>query len=536
MMEELSSLKSLIEELTENPEKVNELTEEQVQALRRHNNPYGASNRNEDASGYVALSVTNLQEKFMERMFMVAYSSFIYRMREEYDLDDGYRYCSKKNDMFGEYVRKDEIKTELNDILIPNNNASLINRADDALREYKLNKMNVFHEFYNLHMVAEELRGELVSNVRKLSDLGEYIKTKMDEVHAISVPPTSSEDDVSDASDSEDAESASNIKKSTFRRRMTEIKGLEQKLETHMQLTSNSLNKFNDHRKYMETKLNSYIRGEVKRFINYYFKYNPKIHLQMDRDPIENDRYRRNLDIDPESKLPSDVFETFRLYKTANYDELIKEVQALWALKPELENVITVLEDGFQTEEEALEWKDKNKDIFTVQVHIVKKGSPYFIAAYEANRKKLEYYNKHTEILAAIEKRIKEDEKVGEKLLKKRVRRVKEANIEREGEDSEKMRQYIKENPAAAGAMGAQRFETLKEEQVLEIPVFRTDAKGMSHTSVFVEADGDVVSNIDNPEAASSGSAPTPSTASSNAAAEIEKRKAERLKMSQMPQ
>ena len=544
-MDELSNLKTLFEELTENPEKVNELTEEQVQALRRYNNPYGASNRNEKSQGYVALSVTNLQEMFMERMFMVSMTSFLYRMREEYDMDDGYRYCSKKNDMFGEYTRKDEIVTELNDILIPDNNASLINRADDALKEYKFNKMSIFQEFFNLHLVAEELRKDLVQNVRKLSDLGKFIQSKMDQLHTISVPSSSSDDD-------QETDINANVKKNTLTKRLKELKLLNEKLDEMVQHTSSSLNKFNDHRKYMELKLSTYVRGEVRRFIDYYFEYNPKIHLQMDRDPVGNDRYRKHLDIDPVTKLPSNVFETFRLYKSANYDEIIKEVEALWALKPELENTITILEDGFETEEEALNFKEKNKDIFTVQVHIIKKGSPYFIAAYKANREKLEYYNKHTEILAAIEKRIKDDEQVGEKLLKKRVRRVKDANIEKEGEDSEKMRQYIKENPSAASTMGAKRFETLKEEQVLEIPIFRTDAKGMTRSNVFVEADGEIVSSApDNTQASSSSVTNSSLGNSSNsdtsnpqlgntnntqaAIDELRKLRSERLRMSEMP-
>ena len=178
-MEGLSNIKSLFEELTENPEKVSELTAEQITELRRYNNPYGPANRNEDADGYVCLSVTNLQEKYLERLYMVALTSFLYRIRQEYDSDEGYMYCSKKSDLYGEYVRKEDIKTELHNIVIPDNNASLINRADDAIKEFMTNKMSVFQDFANLHMVADDLRSDLVRKVLNLKSLGDVIQSKL---------------------------------------------------------------------------------------------------------------------------------------------------------------------------------------------------------------------------------------------------------------------------------------------------------------------------------------------------------------------
>ena len=48
----------------------------------------------------------------------------------------------------------------------------------------------------------------------------------------------------------------------------------------------------------------------------------------------------------------------------------------------------------------------------------IKKGSPCFVSAYKANREKVSYYNEQTEILEAIEKRVKEEQKVGEELLR----------------------------------------------------------------------------------------------------------------------
>jgi hypothetical protein len=508
-MDEISNLKTLFDELTENPDKVNTLTAEQITELRRYNNPYGPANRVEDAEGYVCLSVTNLQEKYLERLYMVALTSFLYRVRQEYDLDDAYQYYSKKSDLYGEFVSKKNIKTELNGMIIPDNNASLINRADESIREYMTNKMGVFEDFSNLHVVAEELRNDLVKQIKEFRALGNTIERKMKEFHTTN-------DTNTDNGDTD----TSNTNKASYSRKRNELKELNAELEEKIQSASAALNKFNDHKKYMNLRLDKYVQGEVRRFLDYYFKYNPKIHLQMDRDPVENDRYRKFFDFEPKTELPSNIFESFRLYKSANYDENVKEVEALWALKPEIENTITVFEDGFETLEEAMAYKDKNKDIFTVQVHIVKKGSPYFLASYKANRDKLEYYNKHTEILKAIETRVKEDEKVGEKLLKKRVRRIKESNIEKEGETSEGMAKYMKENPSAASTMGAQRFDILEENEVLEIPIHRTDAKGMTSTSIFVEADGEVVSNVDenDPSQASSSSA-TPKSHDSRPAA-----------------
>ena len=525
-------LQTLIEELTQDPSKVNDLTPEQVTELRRQYNPYGAVNRNEDARGYVCLSVTNLQEKYMERMDMVTLASFLYKIREEYNIDTGYMYNSKRSDMFGKYIPKDEITTEYRYMLLPDDNASLINRADDAVKEYSSNKMDVFRMFADLNNTGEKLRKDLFNSVK---DYERCIKENEIEMKRIQ---------------------ENGLEKS-------DMKILESQKDQFVNIsneTSNVLNKFNEHRAFMESQLEKYIRGEVRRFIDHHFSYNPKVHLQLDRDPIRNDKYRqaaadslnksdnKSKDIKRSDKgksnkgkinksnmidssslssslssvstpsqssststqststqsslstqsalepplnsstaLPSDIFESFRLYKQANYDEIVKEVEALWALKPELENIITIFEDGFETEEDALKYKEKNKDTFTVQVHIIRKGHPHFLSSFSANREKLEYYNKNTEILKAIEDRIKEDEKVGEKLLKNRVKRVKKTNTEHEGPDHEGAYAYFKENVSPTDKNDSV-IEQIKETDVLEIPIFKNTRKGMTKTDVLVEA------------------------------------------------
>ncbi len=76
---------SLIEELTKNPDKVDELTEEELASVEKKINPYGCLVDADER--YSVISFTNYREKFMERLMMTSMVSFMRQLVNEWEVD-----------------------------------------------------------------------------------------------------------------------------------------------------------------------------------------------------------------------------------------------------------------------------------------------------------------------------------------------------------------------------------------------------------------------------------------------------------------
>lgn len=79
-------LLGILEDLEKNPEKINDLTEEQVRKLRKEIHPYshivGLSNK------HTVLTFTNMEAKYQKHAMGIGMAGFIFKMLEEFDQDD----------------------------------------------------------------------------------------------------------------------------------------------------------------------------------------------------------------------------------------------------------------------------------------------------------------------------------------------------------------------------------------------------------------------------------------------------------------
>lgn len=522
-MSDFKHIANLFKELTENPDKVDKLTKEQIEELRRYNNPYGKSNRNEDVNGYCCVSVTNLQEKFMEKMFMVAYASFFFRVADEYEIKDSFRYVDK------DYVSHRKILTKLTPIIKKDADAHIYNRSDDLLKHYNSNKLASFKHQGKLYADSEFIKEKLIKENLKLNEYENLVSSIVDSYDKKRKLIENSSDDT--LVKKEKIDKLRRLEEEEYKK--TNVKN---NITQKIQLISKLLDEFKAQLTKMENYKENFIKDEIKRFLKFYLEYNPEVHLKLDRDPIGNDRYRKSLQIEPKTKLPINIFKTFQLYKDANYDEIVKEVEALWAYKPELENTITILEDGLKTKEEADNYIENNKDIFTIQVHSIQKGRPYFLSAYKANVDKVIYYNENTEVLEAIEKRMKEEQKVGEELLRHRVQRLRKERKEDFGEENEEAVSYLRKNKSSSSEI--KQEDILEESEVVHLPVFTRDAKGFDKKEIFIEASAKVASTDPNQNNKSLDDIKFNNSNINNASSSslsLEERKNKRLMMSEMP-
>lgn len=81
-----NSLSDIIKELETNPEKINEMTQEQVLEIEKHLSPYGATIYGPEK--YTCISFTNLKEKYMQKLLTTALIGFTYQMSNEYTIED----------------------------------------------------------------------------------------------------------------------------------------------------------------------------------------------------------------------------------------------------------------------------------------------------------------------------------------------------------------------------------------------------------------------------------------------------------------
>ena len=81
-----NSISDIIKELETNPEKINEMTTEQVIEIEKHLSPYGATIYGPEK--YTCISFTNLKEKYMQKLLTTALIGFLYQMSSEYTIED----------------------------------------------------------------------------------------------------------------------------------------------------------------------------------------------------------------------------------------------------------------------------------------------------------------------------------------------------------------------------------------------------------------------------------------------------------------
>ena len=81
-----SQIEDIVKELETNPEKINNLTDEQAIEVDKYLNPYGATIYGEDK--YTCVSFTNLKEKYMQKLLTTGLIGFTYQMAREYEVDD----------------------------------------------------------------------------------------------------------------------------------------------------------------------------------------------------------------------------------------------------------------------------------------------------------------------------------------------------------------------------------------------------------------------------------------------------------------
>jgi hypothetical protein len=170
---------------------------------------------------------------------------------------------------------------------------------------------------------------------------------------------------------------------------------------------------------------------------------------------------------------PQDTFHRWNYYMEVNYEELRTATEAIYHEKPDLDWALIIYEyfEGAVSEvDQALsDFRDKHQDEVISDIKGLDLGGWSLLGDFKENRSKINFYNKHTDVLKRILDRHAEDKKLGQDLMHNRVRQLKAKNIAKDGPDAPGLADYRSTNAATGvGSMGAERVISREEMYRLE--------------------------------------------------------------------
>jgi hypothetical protein len=231
-----------------------------------------------------------------------------------------------------------------------------------------------------------------------------------------------------------------------------------------------------EHKKKIERGEGMSKRIIIRQFIDSLFQYNPDKHVRS--------AYCHNI-LDPERVVPSqvvtgtkpkkkankrsksqfvqhippaDTFHRWSYYIDSNYEEIRTAVQDLYCDKPDIEFAINPYEQfsGESAVSDAEKFVQKHRNEVIADVLTLTNGKWNLCGSFKKNRERINFYNEKTGVIEELFKQMDQDKKLGADLMRKRVVRKKEKNIEECGPDPEEFKQYRKDFPSGIEQMGAE--------------------------------------------------------------------------------
>jgi hypothetical protein len=162
---------------------------------------------------------------------------------------------------------------------------------------------------------------------------------------------------------------------------------------------------------------------------------------------------------------PLDTFSRFDRYMEEYYEELLDTVHTIYGARPDVDIAVAVY-DKHPTKEAAKLFKERNMSKVIAPITNIQVNRWALLGPYRENRERVDFYNKHTEVLKEMVDQREKDSHIAADIMKKRIRIKKQKNVEEVGPDDKAFLQYLKKNKPAIAKMGAEYAGTadLKDE------------------------------------------------------------------------
>lgn len=407
----INELRELSNKIIENPDTVDELTEEELLEVRKFINPYGPIPSSKKQ--YVNLSLVNWRDIYLRRLHITALIGYLYKVASEFEPTD------EIDDYLKNTTDDDKTKSE---------KVKLMKSTANGLIMKFLNRHFNFDP--NLHVSSafknkdsEQYRSENLQNK-------ESIKKRAKQTLSLL---------------KERKENYPNDTKSTLMTCYQTVKDSENSLYNALGALLNPNLSLEDkqsiiYKKYKE--LNN-LTEELKQHVEPLSQYDT-IHAKI---------------VDP----PSDIYYHFDRYIRNNYEELKNIVEKCYCEKEDFEYA-AILYGAFDSAEEAKEFRITHEKDFKTDVLTLETGAPTLIGPFKENIEKIDFYNKNTEIVKQMFDQLDSDHKLGKDIMEKRVKVKQKKKITESGPDDPALDAYIK-CVNTVRQLGAKRIKLTKEEE-----------------------------------------------------------------------
>lgn len=139
---------------------------------------------------------------------------------------------------------------------------------------------------------------------------------------------------------------------------------------------------------------------------------------------------------------PVDVYYHLGRYIDSHYEYLRLLTNIIYKVPPSIENVV-IYYDTFTTEQEAREYIRVHEADFRADPKIVENGGVTLVGPFRENRHQIDMYNRNTEVLRIIAEKALKDQQLGKDITKQRVTRAKKESVRTVGPDDPGLDKYI---------------------------------------------------------------------------------------------
>jgi hypothetical protein len=181
---------------------------------------------------------------------------------------------------------------------------------------------------------------------------------------------------------------------------------------------------------------------------------------------------------------PLDTFSRYDRYLEEHYEQYQDLTNAIYGTRPDIDFCLIVY-DKHESKDQSKTFKERYMEQVIAPITNITKNRWVALGPYRENREKIDFYNRHTEVLKEMIDQRERDSHVATDIMKKRIKIKKAQNIKESGPDDKEFRKYLKANRPEIAKLGGEHIKqddvdssSDEEKDTVEINVFQVDDGG----------------------------------------------------------
>lgn len=442
--ESRDELLALSRAMVDNPEKINELTDQQVLDLRKHMEALGDVASIDGTKRYANLSVINWRESYLRKVLVTGFVGYLFANAKEFEPTIEIEEEHKK------YRAAIEAAADHLGVVPESTRKKLMEARDSAIKQLTRSAQGVVRRFLNQNFTYNPDRHVRTARSALGSDPDVVLAARVRESReAIAAKAPRVEARIRD-----DPAAAFKLMRENLLATMAALRETNEQLR----IATNACKDVAAAKTLDEAKS----RAEDTATILQRCSMRTQA-LSTGLAPVVDPLSAADSLAAWQPDVPHDLFHVFDRYLTNNYENIRAVAAELYAEKPDIEFGVYFYE-AFDTPEQAQEYNRKHESDFKLDVITVENGHVTLLGPFRSNRDRVDYYSKNTEILRQMVAQKELDETLGRDLMKKRVVEQKKKNLREHGVEPAGLDAYRKAI-ATVSQLGAKKAMTREEQE-----------------------------------------------------------------------